>query len=57
MFPVLHSADYQVNLSMFYLYLLNPLVIPAAVFQGSLLNVNLMYQELRSSFITHEYVW
>ena len=45
MFPVLHSADYQVRLSMFYFYLLNALVIAAAVFEGSFLNVSLMYQE------------
>ena len=50
MFPVLHSADYQVRLSMFYLYLLNALVIAAAVFEGSFLNVNLMYQE---NFVHH----
>ena len=45
MFPILHSADSQVRLSMFYLYLLNALVIVAVVFEGSFPNVNLMCQE------------
>ena len=56
MFSILHSAaDYQVRLSMFYLYLLNALVILDAVFEGSFPNFSLMYQEWVLWFITHDH--
>ena len=45
MFSILHSADSQVRLLMFYLYLLNALVVLDAVFEGSFPNFSLMCQE------------
>ena len=56
MFSILHSvADCQVRLWMFYLYLLNALVILDAVFESSSPNFSLMYQEWVLWFITHDY--